>query len=251
MDTTGSMSGWLKQAKAHVGKISEAIAEELAKMKPGREVKVNVGFVSQKDFDKSNKPDTGHLDFEALTDDGPCLLATINAVEASGGGDTCEDVHGALKLASSMRMAWSRSNKIIIHFLDAPPHGKSYHDLGASSDYHYDTTDDKLTETLRHMARERIHYTMVKCVTEGAHTLDKFAKVCERVYSENAAAQSGQAGIIPKFTPLNITTTEHRQFFELVIASSMRSMNPAMPSKTFDQCNTAALERLASIPEDP
>ncbi len=245
------MSGWLTQAKAQVDKIGEAIAEELAKMKPGREVKVNVGFVSQKDFDASHKPDAGHLDFQSLTDDCAPLTAMIKEVKASGGGDTCEDVHGALKLASSMRMAWSRSNRIIIHFLDAPPHGESYHDLGAGSDHHYKTTDNKLTDTLRYMARERMHYTMVQCVTEGAHTLDKFAKVCEKVYSENAAAQGGQAGIIPKFTPLNIKTSDHKQFFELVIASSMRSMNPAMPSKTFDQCNSDAVARLASIPEDP
>ena len=71
-------------------------------------------------------------------------------------------------------------------------------------------------------------------------------------YSESAAAQSGQAGIIPKFTPLNIDTKDHAQFFELVVASSMRSMNHAIPSQTFDQSNVAALQRLTkSMPEDP
>jgi hypothetical protein len=250
MDTTGGPR-WLNEAKSHVNSLGPAIHEELAKLNPGREVVVNLGFVSQKDFGRTgpSAPDAGHLQFEALTDDCAKLVETIRSVTASGGSDLCEDVAGALSLASGMRMGWSKSNKCIIHFLDAPPHGHAYHNLGTSGDNHLEIGTG-LTDTLRGMAQYGIHYTMVQCVFADDPKLDKFAKVCERVYAENAAAMEGQAGIIPKFTPLSIDTTDHKRFFELVIASTMRTMNPSTPSKIFDKANQQAVTRLASVAEE-
>jgi hypothetical protein len=250
MDTTGGPR-WLNEAKSHVNSLGPEIHEELAKLNPGREVVVNLGFVSQKDFGRTgpSAPDAGHLQFEALTDDCAKLVETIRSVTASGGSDLCEDVAGALSLASGMRMGWSKSNKCIIHFLDAPPHGKEYHNLGTSGDNHLEIGTG-LTDTLRGMAQYGIHYTMVQCVFADDPKLDKFAKVCERVYAENAAAMEGQAGIIPKFTPLSIDPTDHKRFFELVIASTMRTMNPSTPSKIFDKANQQAVTRLASVAEE-
>jgi hypothetical protein len=91
---------------------------------------------------------------------------------------------------------------------------------------------------------------MVQCVDDKTSShLDKFAKVCETVYAENAASQAGQPGVIPKFTPLNISTAEHRRFFELVVSSTMRTMNPSTPSKVFDQAHAQAMQRLSSTTE--
>jgi len=82
---------------------------------------------------------------------------------ATGGGDTCEDVAGALKVASGAQMGWSRSNRCVIHFLDAPPHGSSYHDLGAGGDNHLGVGEG-LTETLRCGPQARLWALLVEAV---------------------------------------------------------------------------------------
>ncbi len=49
----------------------------------------------------------------------------INSFTASGGGDTPEDLAGALKTA--LKMDWSSKAKYCVIITDAPCHGKQYH----------------------------------------------------------------------------------------------------------------------------
>jgi hypothetical protein len=47
----------------------------------------------------------------------------INALTAQGGGDTPEDIHGALKV--TLMQDWTEEgNKKVFMICDAPPHGK-------------------------------------------------------------------------------------------------------------------------------
>ena len=56
----------------------------------------------------------------------------LNGVEAKGGADTCEDVHGGLEAA--LNLSWNRKNKVLIHIADAPAHGSRFN--GGCSDYY-------------------------------------------------------------------------------------------------------------------
>ena len=80
-----------------------------------------VAFIGYKDFDEP-----GHLlscPFGSMAD----VRSLLASLEASGGGDIAEDVGGGLQLADGL--AWSAPLKVLVHFLDAPPHGEEHHEL--------------------------------------------------------------------------------------------------------------------------
>ena len=56
----------------------------------------------------------------------------LNGVRATGGGDTCEDVHGGLEAA--LNLSWQKKNRVLIHIADAPAHGRRFNG-GCGDDY--------------------------------------------------------------------------------------------------------------------
>lgn len=230
MDTTGSMSKWLEVSKNHASKLVPAIQKEMQKANPGRECQVKIGFVSCKDFNRGKVADDGHLDSHPLDANSDTVQEAIRHCHATGGGDFCEDVAGALETAQGPMMGWSRSNKLVVHFLDAPPHGREYHDLGPESDHHLDIGTG-LTQTLREMARQRISYTVVQCVEDASRThLSKYLSVVANVYAEEAGAMQGRPGKLPKFTAVEVQHDNYQQWFAIVIGSCMMSVDPTHKS---------------------
>ena len=246
MDTTGSMSKWLEVSKRHAAEVGPAIKKEMEKANDGRACEVKLGFVSCKDFNRSRVADDGHLESHPLDANSETVQACIRKCRATGGGDFCEDVAGALDAAQSPMMGWARRNKLVIHFLDAPPHGREYHDLGAQADHHLDVGDG-LTQTLRKMAQQRISYTVVQCVDDASKThLSKFIGVAAAVYEEEAKAMASQPGKQPKFTAVEVSHSNYQQWFALVIGSSMLSMDPTHRSLVLKAGVDLASSKLAS-----
>ena len=56
-----------------------------------------------------------------LTNDTSAVVTFMNAVNAEGGGDTCEDVFGGLERV--IELDWKSPTRILIHVADAPQHG--------------------------------------------------------------------------------------------------------------------------------
>jgi hypothetical protein len=59
-----------------------------------------------------------------FTENSSAVVDFMNAVEAIGGADTCEDVFGGLE--EVIGLGWTNPNRILIHVGDAPQHGTRY-----------------------------------------------------------------------------------------------------------------------------
>ena len=225
MDTTGSMAGWIEKAKEGVKRVAERILEDVRKKFPSATVKF--GFVSYKDFD-----DSGHLATHVLDSNFAKLEEMIATLRPSGGGDFCEDVAGALDAAVDDVMGWGARHKIVIHFLDAPPHGRDYHDLGSRGDDHLDVGTG-LSDTLRRMAQNRISYTVVQCVeNESKVHLVKFIQAAHAIYASEVQKMKTKTGKLPQFVPVEVSHDNHQQWFAIVLESTVKTVDSSIPSRT-------------------
>lgn len=111
IDTTGSMSGELREAKERVGQLASA----LRKSRP--EELVRFGVVAFRD-----RKDTYRTRKSALTSEVEETQSFLSSLSASGGGDAPEDVLAALEVAIH-EMQWSaQAEKRVFLVGDAPPH---------------------------------------------------------------------------------------------------------------------------------
>ncbi len=117
IDTTGSMGALLNAAKEQVKSIVNDI--KLAFL---NEAEVRVAVVGYKDH--KDKLNIQFLDFTVSSERVFTFLSTL---QASGGGDTPEDVLGGIQRA--LNASWRQQTRCIIHIADAPPHGRTNHDL--------------------------------------------------------------------------------------------------------------------------
>lgn len=116
IDTTGSMGGLLDGAK----RTAWSIASHIRQTDPNASLRI--GLVAFKDIgdEYSTKP------FQ-LTTDLDAVYGELSSYTASGGGDTPENVDGALD-DSLHKMTWrSGAKKLIFVVGDAPPAGRPQH----------------------------------------------------------------------------------------------------------------------------
>ncbi|MDR1912005.1 MAG: VWA domain-containing protein [Helicobacteraceae bacterium] len=115
LDTTGSMSGLIENAKRKIWTIANTIVDQ----NPNSTIRV--GLAGYRDIG-----DDYVVRYYPLTTDVQDIYAKLLAFEASGGGDTPESVNEALDIAVT-KMGWiesasKRSVRIIFLVGDAPPH---------------------------------------------------------------------------------------------------------------------------------
>jgi hypothetical protein len=122
IDTTGSMYSYINAAKEQVKSIVDEIKESFL-----NESEVRVAVVSYKDH--SDRPNLEFLDFTPSADR---VRQFLDLLTATGGSDFPEDVLGGVQQA--LNASWKQQTRCIIHIADAPPHGRSLHDLGDSED---------------------------------------------------------------------------------------------------------------------
>ena len=184
LDTTGSMSGLIKAAKAKVW----AIANTLATAKPAPDIKM--GLVGYRD--RADKYVTKRTE---LTTDLDAIYTHLMAFQAQGGGDTPESVNQALNEAVT-KMKWSTDDKtyrVIFLVGDSPPH-MDYKD------------DVKYSVTCELAARNGIMINTIQCGTRTTTTpiWTDIAKRAEGQYFR--VEQSG--GAILAATPFDAKLTE-------------------------------------------
>ena len=124
LDCTGSMAGYINEAKNQIKKIVQDIGDMY-------ENNVQVAFVGYRDHCDGQM----RIETFGFSDDTDRFVAFLNGVRATGGGDAPEDVLGGLEAA--INLAWSSASKVIFHIGDSPQHGGRFHDLGPSGDSHY------------------------------------------------------------------------------------------------------------------
>jgi hypothetical protein len=215
MDTTGSMRPWLEEVKCRIGTLVDDILKKIKEIK-GKDVALRVAFVGYTDHPE--RPVT-----LAFTSDFAQLGHSLRQIRARGGGDIPEDVYGALEAARGLN--WSQAgHKILVHVLDAPPHGSSFHDLSPEKDryFHVDTA---LLETIRSLAADNIYYVMLRCGSEeDINRTSKFASLCDLKYSEeaNRLREMGAAGKLPFFKGVELVNSELivNQFLPIMIRTT-------------------------------
>lgn len=217
MDTTGSMEPYLVQAKQTVESLYARVNDELQGSGTGAAT-FRFAFISYKDRDfADSKLEHGHLQCCNFTSDSRVATQELAQMYAKGGGDIAEDVGDALEKAASLQ--WASDFRLLIHFLDAPPHGSAYHDL----DERYDARLDDATDIARivcSMASNRIDYVMVRCggEVEQRYT-EKFARFCMDAYE--GARRSMQAkrvlGHLPRFKAFSLDTSDASQFLAVIL----------------------------------
>lgn len=139
VDLTGSMGGLIASARAHVGRVLDALKAELKD-------DLRVGFVGYRDH--SDGPQK-LLQTEPLTTDVERVRKIIDGVKVDGGGDAPEAVYAGL--VQCLELAWREgSYRVVILIGDAPPHG-----VGAAGDsYRVDPTGLSLDDMANRMETE-------------------------------------------------------------------------------------------------
>jgi hypothetical protein len=118
------MWGYINAAKEQVKSIVDDIKKSFL-----NESEVRVAVVSYKDH--SDNPNIEFLDFTPSSDE---VRQFLDRLSANGGSDFPEDVLGGVHRALSA--SWKQQTRCIIHIADAPPHGRSLHDLDDSKDHY-------------------------------------------------------------------------------------------------------------------
>jgi len=122
MDTTSSMLGYIEAAKNQVRSIVNDIGAAFY-----NEADIRIAIVGYKDH--MDSPNIQFLDF---TNSVSAVHSFLSGLRATGGEDIPEDVLGGLNQA--LNASWRQQTRCIIHIADAPPHGRTLHDLGDSAD---------------------------------------------------------------------------------------------------------------------
>ena len=138
VDLTGSIGGLIASARAHIGRILDALRAELKD-------DLRVGLVGYRDHSDGPKL----LQVESLTTDVEKVRKAINDAKVDGGGDAPEAVFAGL--VKCLELPWAQgSYRVVILIGDAPPHS-----VGAPGDsYKVDPTGLTLDDVANRMETE-------------------------------------------------------------------------------------------------
>jgi hypothetical protein len=128
MDTTGSMDSFLDEAKKAAESLIGLVKSALQDPSALENTTVRFSFIAYRDRDLNDPSlERGHMQICNFTTDSHVAVSKLATINAYGGGDVAEDVGDALEKAVSLK--WESEFRILVHFLDAPPHGSAHHDL--------------------------------------------------------------------------------------------------------------------------
>ena len=138
VDLTGSMGGLIASARAHIGRVLDALKDELGE-------DLRVGLVGYRDHSDGPKL----LQVEELSSDVEKVRKAINEAKVDGGGDGPEAVFAGL--VKCLELPWREgSYRVVILIADAPPHS-----VGAPGDsYRVDPTGFTLDDVANRLETE-------------------------------------------------------------------------------------------------
>eukprot|EP00475_Leptophrys_vorax_P043497 TRINITY_DN8392_c1_g1_i1.p1 TRINITY_DN8392_c1_g1~~TRINITY_DN8392_c1_g1_i1.p1 ORF type:complete len:589 (+),score=172.14 TRINITY_DN8392_c1_g1_i1:66-1832(+) len=139
VDCTGSMILIISEIE---NKINTIVTKLSATMKNAN---IRLSFVGYRDIsDGSNE-----FSILPFTKEISEFSDFMETVQATGGGDTCEDIAGAVKAVNELE--WTQGTRVAIHFADAPCHGSQYHETSVDDDYPSGTPGINLPDQLANL----------------------------------------------------------------------------------------------------
>jgi uncharacterized protein YegL len=176
LDTTGSMSGEIREAKERVRELTEA----LRTARPNE--RVRVGVVAYKD-----KGDAYLTKVSPLSEDVEVSFQFLGTLTADGGGDTPEDVLAGLT-AALRELSWDMgpdTERQVFIIADAPPH--------------LDYPDRPKPEALIEEAvGKRIVINAIGCRSLNSHGIEIFRRIAyatEGSYQHIGRVRAGEEGL--------------------------------------------------------
>ena len=179
MDITNSMDFYLDQVKKYILQMISTIQIDCA----GSEI--YLGFIGYKDFiDLDFGEQYINLEF---TTNYESISKNIEYLVAEGGGDTPEDLCGALELGK--KKDWSGKTKFAVLVTDSPCHGTKYHDLSEDQKDNFPDGDREgrnIEEFIEYFAKNDISLFCLRINS----TTDKMFKIFSEVYNKNKKENS-------------------------------------------------------------
>ena len=223
MDLTGSMGGFLSEAKRNIKKITEEISDH----NPGS--KIRISFIGYRDFD--TKEEIRKYEIIDFTENIEDIISTIKKYECYGGGDQPEDIAGALNQA--LKMDWRSSAKYVILVCDAPCHGSKYHDIYIDSFKDGDPAGYQIEDLIQKFKNMNITFYCV----EINNTTKKMFDIMKNVYNDDE-----------KFSIENIGNSyEKLSFFVAFSASELlgnTKYNKFNFSNVLEKCRKDSIEQI-------
>ena len=198
MDITNSMDSYLNQAKNGILDMIKEIQTNCAG------IEIYLGFIGYKDFsDLDFGEEYINLEF---TKDYENIKKNIEFAEAEGGGDTPEDLCGALSLA--LNKNWSGKSRFAILVTDSPCHGEKYHDLKGEQGDNYPNGDRdgrNIEEYIQSFSKNEISLYCLKINS----TTDKMFKIFQDIYEKSKNKDSNNKFIVQQGKKIFDIVTEN------------------------------------------
>lgn len=195
MDTTGSMGEEIERLRSTI----EIIYDNLSAVNPKPEIRM--GLVLYKDTTDAEDPEGYRTKLIPFTRDLDAFQAELDKVEASGGGDTPEDLQAALEDAM-LRMSWNPEGiRLAFVVTDAPPH----------LDYGQTYTYAKAAQDARDNAVKIFTVGTGGLPLDGEYILRQISQITQAkyiflTYGESGESEGGTVGSVSHHTGTNFSS---------------------------------------------
>lgn len=180
IDITNSMDEHLENIKKNFFNIISEIKRECGG------IELYLGFIGYRDFEDLNFNEN-YINLP-LSQNYDSVFQNIKFLEAHGGGDTPEDLCGALEMAKNKE--WEGKSRFAIIVTDSPCHGKKYYE--DISDINYDDYPNgdrdgrNIEDYIEYFAKNDISVFCLKI----NNTTDKMFRIFSDVYNKNKRQDS-------------------------------------------------------------
>jgi len=197
MDCTGSMGPWIQTTKDKI----KSITFEVQTLFPGSLLRI--AFVGYRDFDTNSFEILDFISAESYQ----IFDNFLSKTKEMGGGDLPEDVFGGYEKVLSIN--WKSQIRVLVHFADAPCHGKYYHDF---QDDHkdFDSDGSKGKDFMGQFVGKRIDYYFCEIKKENT---EKMTGIIQKFYDSHETKRQ-------KFTILELNGSVENFFSKVVLAIS-------------------------------
>lgn len=207
IDATESMKPWIDSVTFQIKNLIKKASEDY------KGFNYRVGYIAYRDFDLREKS----FEYFDFTDKPEKMEASLAKLQAIGGGDLAEDINGGLQKVLRY-MSWKGNIKILVHFADAPCHGKRFHNL--EDDHDQPKSDVDWSELLSEVKEIGINYNFIEL--DGKKTkkmTDEFEKMWE-----NASINSQYNLVEPLFRVFQVKEESYKDLYPKILKSIGESL---------------------------
>ena len=159
-------------------KLSETINNIIKK---NYNLNLNLGFIGYKDFYDIYEGFT-YVDID-FTCEYDSIKKKLDTIKVGGGGDTAEDVAGAMEMA--VKKSWKSNARYAILISDAPCHGKKYH-KGEVDDFpNGDPKDRNIENLVAKLAKKNVSLCCMRLTEKNDVMYEIFKRIYENSVNYN------------------------------------------------------------------